>query len=249
MRIARLAGPALALTLALGLSGCQKAEQDITPNETPDASGDIAAQPTSMPEGRFAPSNDCIGLPGAKSFFLALETAVTDRDADALLSITDARVKLDFGGSAALQAFRERLGDKDSGLWTEIERLTALGCAQAANGEMVMPSYAAQDMQGVDPAKSLIVTGADVPVRQTANNDAPALAQVSWDAVTLTGGLDPKAAFQKVRTAARKEGFVASDQLRSPLAYRLRAARVGEDWRIVSFVRGADRPSSGASTS
>ena len=242
MRMARLAGPGLAstlaLTLALALSGCKKAEQDIAPAETSDDSGDIAAQPTTAPQGRFAPVNDCIGLPGAKPFFLTLENAVKNRDAEALLGITDAKVKLDFGGGAGLQTFRERLADPQGKLWPDLARISALGCAHAANGDMVMPSFANQQMDDVDTANALIVTGADAPVRQTPDAAAPAIDTVSWDAVTLVGGLDPKAPFQHIKTAAGKDGYIATDHLRSPLAYRLRAAPIGDGWRIVSFVNG-----------
>ena len=234
MRMGWLAGAAL----VMALGGCDQTAEQVAPMATSDDSGDIAAQPTTAPQGRFAPRNDCIGLPGAKPFFLALENAVTKRDDAALLSITDAKVKLDFGGGAGLQGFRERLADPDGRLWLALERISTLGCAHAANGDLVMPWYFDQDMDGVDPALALIVTGADVPVRQSAAVTAPVVDTVSWDSVTLTGGLDPKAAFQKVRTGAGKEGFVASDQLRSPLDYRLRASRFGEDWRIVSFVAG-----------
>ena len=238
MRIAKLAGPTLVLTLTLALSGCQRAEQDIAPVETSDDSGDIAAQPTTAPQGRFAPRNDCIGLPGAKQFFLTLENAVKNRDAEALLGITDAKVKLDFGGGAGLQTFRERLADPQGRLWPDLAKISALGCAHATNGDMVMPSFADQQMDDVDVAKALIVTGRDVPVRQTAAAAAPAVDTVSWDAVSLIGGFDPEAPFQHVTTAGGKDGYIASDHLRSPLDYRLRASHVGNGWRIVSFVNG-----------
>lgn len=226
----------LGLALVVALAGCGSADRD--PAAAPSRIAGEPVQPTPVPQGRFEPRNECVELPGAKPFFLALETAVGRRDADLLLRITDARVKLDFGGGGGLQTFRERLADKDGRLWQSLERLTALGCARAANGDMVMPWYFEQDMEGVDPAGSLIVTGKDVPLRQTPAVDAPALESVSWDAVALTDGLDARAPFQKVRTVSGKEGYIASDRLRSPLDYRLRAAPAGDSWRIVSFVAG-----------
>lgn len=226
----------IGLALAAALAGCGNAAGDpAAPGQPTNAE---PVQPTPAPKGRFEPRNECVELPGAKPFFLALETAINQRDAELLLRITDAKVKLDFGGGAGLQAFRERLADEDGKLWQSLERLTALGCAQADNGDMVMPWYFEQDMEGVDPATALIVTGADVPVHQATAAESPVLDRVSWDAVTLTDGLDPKASFQKVRTLGGEEGYIASDQLRSPLDYRLRASPVGDSWRIVSFVAG-----------
>lgn len=234
MRMVWLAGAAL----ATALSGCDRQADQIAVVETSDDSGYISAQPTTAPQGRFAPRNDCIGLPGAKQFFLTLENAVKSRDADALLGITDAKVKLDFGGGAGLQTFRERLADPQGRLWPELATISALGCAHAANGDMVMPSFTDQQMDDIDIGTVMVATGADVPVRQMPDGAAPAVDTVSWDAVSLVGGLDPKAPFQHVTTNTGKDGYIASDHLRSPLAYRLRAARVGDGWRIVSFVKG-----------
>ncbi len=199
----------------------------------------VAAAPTpAAPQGRFEPRNECIELPGAKAFFLALENAVRMRDANLLLSNTSADVQLDFGGGAGLVTLRERLSDKDGQLWRALDSATMLGCARADNGEMVMPWYAAQPMDDLDPTRSMIVTGKDVPLRSAAAADGPQLATVSWDAVALTDGLDPAGTFQKVTLADGTQGYIETAMLRSPLDYRLRVAPVGDGWQIVSFVNG-----------
>lgn len=228
----------IGLALATALAGCERADGDPAAAPSNQASGAQSSQAPATPKGRFEPRNECIELPGVETFYSALETAIENRDADALLAITDANVKLDFGGGSGLRTFRERLAEEDGRLWESLEQLMALGCARAANGDLVLPWSFEQDMADLDPATALIVTGADVPMRSAAAIEAPTVETISWDAVSLTGGLDPEAPFQKVRTAGGKEGFIASDKLRSPLDYRLRVDAFGDSWRIVSFVAG-----------
>lgn len=236
MRTRWISGIILTTALAACDAGTPSAPA-ATPADARQA-GNIAAQPAPAPQGRFAPRNECLDLPGAKPFFLALENAVKARDADALLRLTDAKVKLDFGGGAGLQTFRERLADKDGRLWEELAQITALGCARGDNGDMVMPWYFAQDMNDVDTYTAMIATGTDVPVFDRPSSGAAKVDSVSWDVVTVGPAIDLKARFHKVTTLGGKEGYVAADQLRSILDYRIIASRVGNDWRIVSFVAG-----------
>ncbi|MEO1968335.1 MAG: hypothetical protein ABGW87_06440 [Sphingomonadaceae bacterium] len=233
-------GPVAALGAVLALASCGSSPSDTTANGANGSGRDFfPEQPSPKPLGRFSPRNDCISLPGAKPFFLAFEKAVQKRDADALLSLTDPNVKLDFGGSKGIGAFRERLADKQGQLWDELDALTILGCAHAKNGDMVMPWYAAQPMDDIDTANAMIVVGADVPLLQAPNANAPKVATETWDAVTLTDGYHPDAEYLKVKTPSGKEGYMEADMLRSPLDYRLRVSpAAGNQWHIVSFVKG-----------
>ncbi len=227
-----------ALALSLALSACGDAADE---NGAPVARGSdsFPEQPTPTPAGRFAPRNECIELPGAKQFFVSFEKAVRERDADALLALTDKGVKLDFGGGGGLTTFRERLGDKQGELWNELDQIITLGCARGANGDMVLPWYFAQDLGVDDPFAAMLVTGPDVPLREAASAEAPVVETISWDTVTLANGYDAEAKFLGVTSRSGKQGFVAADKLRSLAAYRLAVAKTPKDeWRIVSFVAG-----------
>lgn len=230
--------PVVVLAVCLGLSACQRSDNPPADKGSGGGVDFFPAQPSPKPLGRFSPRNDCIALPNAKPFFLAFEKAVKDRNADALLNLTDPNVKLDFGGGSGVASFRERLADKQGALWNALDKLTTLGCAKGPGGTMIMPWYAGQSMNDVDTNKALIVIGANVPLQQQPNTSAPTLGTVSWDAVTLMGNYDSNADYLQVKTADGKVGYIASDKLRSPLDYRLVIVPAGDKWRIASFVRG-----------
>ncbi|MDG6078776.1 hypothetical protein E3U23_06160 [Erythrobacter litoralis] len=216
------------------LAACGSSDQ--TSNMTV-AGTELPEQPTTPPKGRLAPRNECIELPGAKEFFVSLEKAIKDRNADALLGITAPGVRLDFGAGGGLTAFRERLEASDSQLWAELDRIVALGCAVDDGGNMVLPWYFAQDLKVDDPFAAMIVTGSDVPVLSEPNAIASPIERISWDTVTAVDG-PPKNGFAQVRTTSGGEGFVAADKLRSLVDYRLYVSGQNGNWHITSFVSG-----------
>lgn len=236
MRIVRPSATWLA-PIALSLAACSGA--DSAPQGSPEASeGIFPDQPEQEPAGRFAPRNDCIELPGAKLFFVDLGEAVRDRDADALLQLTSADVKLDFGGGGGLTTFKERLADEDGRLWQEIEQLLDLGCAVDEGGDMVLPWLFAQDLGVDDPFATMVTLGPDVALRERPERSAPVVETIAWDTVQLAEGFDPAAEFAGVTSRSGKTGFIANTMLRSPVDYRLYVARNGGRWQIVSFVAG-----------
>lgn len=212
-------------------------------SDTPDGAAEATAfpaqpeQPETPPQGRFAPRNECIEQPGAKPFFVALEQAVRDRNADELLAITHAGVRLDLGGGGGLTTFRERLEASDSELWSQLDDILALGCAMGEGGNMVLPWYFAQDLDVEDPFSAMMVTAADVPLRSGPDPTSLAIGRVSWDTVTLLDGAQ-RGELVRVRTRAGEEGYVDTDNLRSLVDYRLFVAPKEGEWRIASFVSG-----------
>lgn len=227
----------LALPLALVLASCgSKGEEP--PDRTDPGAEVFPDQPEPAPAGRFAPRNDCIELPNAKMFFLNLSKAVRDRDVDALLSLTDPKVKLDFGDGGGLNTFRERLGAEDSELWEELDTLLNLGCATGSNGDIILPWYFAQDLGVDDPFSTMITMGPDIVLRADPSAEGPPVEKIAWDTVTLLDEFKPGAKFLKVRSRSGKEGYIAAADLRPVTDYRLTASPKGDEWRITSLVAG-----------
>ena len=95
--------------------------------------------------GPLAPRDDCGALGGANAFRRELSDAVIRRDIEALVSLADIDIKLDFGGGEGRAELRLRLSDPDSRLWQELDKMLPLGCAVNSQGGITLPWYFAQD--------------------------------------------------------------------------------------------------------
>jgi hypothetical protein len=217
---------AIGLVAALALAACG---QESVPAETPTPTASVAS-------GTYAPRDECGKLPGADAFRAQLAAAVKARDAQAVARLAAEEVKLDFGEGAGRTELIARLVDPDTELWTALDELTALGCAASGEGEFTLPWYFAQDIP-IDPYDGMIVTGDNVPLLQSAEAGAQTVATLHWDAIELVAGLYPEKPFQQVKFGD-KQGYVATDKLRSLIDYRLIASNRGGAWHIDAFIAG-----------
>ncbi len=189
--------------------------------------------------GEFAPKDDCTNLSGAPEFRRALAQAVVDRDADALASLADPALALDFGGGAGIDTLRARLVDPDYALWDELERLLPLGCAAGEDGStIIMPHYFAQDLGDRDAFTTFVALGGDVPLRASPAPDGEGLDNVGWQGVQVDGYPDEGAQFTQVTAADGKVGYVERAALRSIVDYRLLANRMDDGWKITALIAG-----------
>jgi hypothetical protein len=198
-----------------------------------------AAAPTPTPtvaNGTYAPRDECAKLAGSEAFRQQLADAVKARDAQAVAALAAENVKLDFGDGAGRTELIARLVEPDTELWAALDELVALGCAVSGESELTLPWYFAQDIP-VDPYDGMIVTGEAVPLLQSADAGAATVVTLNWDAIELVAGLYPEKPFQQVKFGD-KQGYVATDKLRSLIDYRLIAERGTDGWRISALIAG-----------
>ena len=146
-------------------------------------------------------------------------------------------MKLDFGGGTGRAELKKRLTAEDRMLWRELGELLTLGCSANKQGGLTIPWYFDQSIPDVDPMMGMIVTGENVPLLSAPDEEAEAVATLSWDVVEIHA-MKPDDAFQKVETKDGKQGFIATDMLRSLIDYRILASSRNGNWRIVSLVAG-----------
>ena len=228
-----------ALPLVLLLAACEREEApaDEIVKSAEKLVGAETPEPATLEEGPYAPRDACGDLKGAAEFRQALAAAVEARDADALAALAAQDVKLDFGGGTGRAELKKRLTAGDRKLWQELGELLTLGCAANKQGGLTIPWYFDQRITGVDPFMGMIVTGEKVPVLGSPEEGAEPVAMLSWDVVGIAA-MAPDDAFQKVKTSAGEEGYVATGKLRSLIDYRLLATSRNGNWRIVSLVAG-----------
>jgi hypothetical protein len=228
-----------ALPLLLFLSSCdrQEAPADELVKSAEKLVGTKKAEPQPLAKGPYAPRDTCGDLEGAGAFRRNLAEAVRLRDADAFVALAAEDIKLDFGGGSGRAELRKRLTSDEWNLWRELDELLALGCAVNKQGGLTIPWYFEQKTTGVDPMAGMIVTGEEVPLRSSPEEEGTPLRTISWDVVEI-GSLRPDATYQQVTTTEGEQGFIATDKLRSLIDYRLSATRRNSRWSIVSLVAG-----------
>lgn len=225
--------------LLLAATACDrhKAPSDKLAQSASELVGAKTPEPLPLAEGPYAPRDTCRDLPGADDFREKLAEAVMARDADAFLALTADDIKLDFGGGTGQAELRKRLASKDWKLWDELSDLLELGCAANGQGGLTIPWYFEQHIDKVDQTSGMLVVGEKVPLLAAPDPKSKPVETISWNVVTLAA-LKPDDRFQQVTTLDGKQGYVATDKLRSLLDYRLLASHRNGKWSVVSLVAG-----------
>jgi hypothetical protein len=122
-------------------------------------------------------------------------------------------------------------------LWEELDHLLKLGCAAKNQGGLTNPWYFEQHIYKVDQMSGRMVTGEDVPLLPSPDAGATPVQTISWDVVELKA-FKPDMPFQQVSTVDGKQGYMATDKLRSLIDYRLLASRRNGKWSIVTLISG-----------
>jgi hypothetical protein len=236
---ARLGISIAVLPLLLAATACDrhKPPSDQLAQSAAQLVGTKQPEPPPLAEGPFAPRDTCGSLPGASAFRQKLAEAVMVRDANAFVALAAEDIKLDFGGGAGRAELKKRLTSKDWMLWDELTQLLKLGCAANSQGGFTIPWYFEQHIDKVDQMSGMIVTGEKVPLLTAPDAASTPIETISWDVVELNA-LRPDDPYQHVTTADGKQGYIATDKLRSLIDYRLMASPRNGKWSVVSLVSG-----------
>lgn len=85
---------------------------------------------------------------------------------------------------------------------------------------------------------AMLVTGENIPLRESQDPTSKVLENISWDIVELSGGLMPDETAQKVHRIDGPVGYIDSGKLRSLIDYRLFASKREGKWTITALVAG-----------
>lgn len=247
------AGSALIAAAWLTLAGCERevppvpaktapaapvAQASPVPSPEPSSSPSpsATAEPTGLAGVTYAPSDDCSAAPGWPAFRKSLVAAIGARDGTALAALASPDVTLDYGGGSGVEELQKRLADPERQLWQELDAMLPLGCA-VEGGLAAIPWVFWNVPDTIDSYSAMLVTGADVPLRD--GPQGKARGNVGWFIV----GIDPMdykpdAKMTKVTLDNGEKGWVETGKLRSLLDYRLIAEPKDGSWQITAFIAG-----------
>jgi hypothetical protein len=192
--------------------------------------------------GPLAPRNECADTQGLAELDHNLRRAARDRDAEALLTLVDDDITLDFGGGSGKPELLRRLTAPDYRLWDELDAALALGCGVSREGGIVAyaawPWYFARDIIPFDPFEAFIVTGQGVRLRANPDPSGAVIGVVSWDYVRIADYPEQDVTYARVETRNGTKGYIAAAYLRSLVDYRLVANQRDGKWQVTAFIAG-----------
>lgn len=195
---------------------------------------DSTTRPPSVTGPKLAFVDEAAKDPSFAAYRDQLLAAVRARDAKTLIALSDPNIRTSFG-SDSNGAELERALNED--LWQELEQTLSLG-GNFREGMFWAPYVYSAWPDSQDAFETLAVVGKDVPLRESADASAPAIATLSRDLVTRASAPGEGGAWTKVKTADGKTGFVESKSLRSPVGYRAGFLKTKDGWRMSAWVAG-----------
>jgi len=193
---------------------------------------------------RILPVDEAKQDPEFLEFREQLIAAVRARDIDKVVAAASHDIKLSFGGDYGRDRFRELLVADNTGdggsYWQELQwALTLGGVFNDEHGRQFCTPYVScngpHQCTDCDPFETLVSVTDNAPVYLSADADAPVIARLAYETVTL---LDYGAQRQKVQLADGRIGYVSFPNFRSPIGYRAYFEKREGRWQMRLFIAG-----------
>ena len=206
----------------------------------------LASPPSPAQERRFAPVDEAEKDGSWTSFRSELASAVEKRDLEHMLRVLDPGVRNGSDAPRGLEEFRKQwhLDVADTPFWRELAAALALGAAwlerEDRSRELCAPYVLAKWPRDVDPLDNGAVTARAAPVKAGPSAKAKTLITLAhvivpvsdWEVDDSDAGSKQK--WVKVRVRGR-DGYVASEQMRSPVEHAACFSKNELGWRMTVF--------------
>jgi hypothetical protein len=193
---------------------------------------------------KLMPVDEATNDPTLVAFRTQILDIVRRKDVAALLALVDPKIRTSFGGGGGTADLRRqwKLDEPDSQLWNELDEIFRNGGRFQQGGDT--PRFWAPYVYSAwpdshDAFTHFAVLGQNVPLRSGPTEAAPPIATLSYDIVEgIDSAEEHPADFRRIRTADKREGWVAAKSIRSPIGYRAGVVKKPEGWRIEALVAG-----------
>jgi hypothetical protein len=196
-----------------------------------------------LAQPRLPPVDQAASAPDFFAFRARLQTALAQRDQQAVIAALHKDVKLSFGGDVGVDDFKRMWTPQapDSRLWQTLAAVLALGGTFAVDGSFTAPYVFTKWPQKFDAFNHMAAIGSGIRVRAAPGATAAVIGALDFTIVELAGTSSPDAAdtgWIKVKLPAGRVGFVDERYLRSPIDYRVNFAKIDGRWQITFFLAG-----------
>jgi hypothetical protein len=166
--------------------------------------------------------------------------AVERKDARWLLGVLAEDVKVSFGDEAGRESFArywELQAPERSRVWGVLRTLMALGGTFDAEGGFTAPYTFTRFPKDWDAYEAVVCVRPRVALLEAGRAGARVIRRLEWEILSLVDGMG-EGWYLRVKTGDGMEGWVAAQDVRSPLDYRARFAKLKGRWRMTFLVAG-----------
>lgn len=209
----------------------------------------LSAATAAHAQERLPPVDETARDPSFAAFKTELLRIVAEKDVTALTAIVAPDIKVDFGGGEGRDDFLDAWGLKtapgDSAIWAELQTVLTLG-AVSEEGGFIAPYVFARWPDDADafeyvaaivPEAPLLSDPCD-PESVIARTDYTLLKALEIDEAAAKIACDWPEKFAYVSDGAGHDGFIARENIRSPIDFRARFESHDGHWQMVFFVAG-----------
>lgn len=183
---------------------------------------------------KLAPVDEAGKDPSLVAFREELITAVRSRNADAVIALSDPKIRTSFGDGGGSEAIRTLKPE----VWKNFELLLSQGGSFQGDSFWAPYVYSAWP-DAHDAFDSLAITGENVPLRESRDASSRAIATLSRDIVQRAGEPGDQGDWQQVKTADGHTGFVEARYVASPIGYRAGFLKNKDgQWKMNALVAG-----------
>ncbi len=189
--------------------------------------------------GKARPVDDASRDPVFAAFRDSVLRIVARRDTSALLAIVAPEIKSSFGGDDGIAGFRAhwKLGEADTKLWSVLEDVLRHGGRFGSPDAFWAPWTFQALPDSLDAFEHLMVRDSAVAVHERADSASAVLGLLSYD-IVRAGAYAPESAWRAIKLADGRDGYVASQHIRSAVEYRAGFERRSGRWWLVILVAG-----------
>jgi hypothetical protein len=193
------------------------------------------AEPVAGP--KLAPVDQGSSDASFAAFREKLRAAVKARDAKAVAALVDPKIRTSFGDGGGVADFEKTLARPGS--FEMLDQLLSLGGTFLGEGDsrsFWAPYVYSTWPEERDAFTHVAVIGENVPLRKTPDANAEVIATLSHDIVERPKYTEE--AWQQVKTADGRGGYVETKQIWSPVGYRAGFNKKNGEWKMTALVAG-----------
>ncbi|MFI0400322.1 MAG: SH3 domain-containing protein [Thiolinea sp.] len=177
--------------------------------------------------------------PSFLAFRSQLLKTIERKDAKAFLAVVNKNIHVSFGMENGIEDFKKMWGlnkPATSQLWAELSKVLKMGGSFSNKTTFVAPYVFSEWPEDKDAFENWVVIAKDVNIRAKPSTNAAVLKKVSYEILPVEFSENEQ--WVTVKLDNGKQGYIASQYIRSSVDYRAFFEKINGRWQMTVFIAG-----------